>query len=313
MEELTNKYFIDAYLKEVAKRSPGSFINNKLSIRDLVKYIEKPFLNITMMDIQNYLINEIDKKEIKKSTKNTKRYMLKAFFTFIQKTLLLYDIDYKNPVPSKRIFQFTTNLDDIKHIEDAEIQILRINQIKKILVYCKNNLGFRDFVLIALVIFTGARISEIRTIRRKDINFKERYFQTGFVSGARKTTLHTNKGLLFFFPTSFKQFIAKYLESCNKCEIWLFPGYKEKPISRAMTQDIMTKLRNEMGFHFTWHTFRRTRITEMSKMDCHLEIREMLLNHTPSSVEGQSYLKLTTKEKRKLYDKFSPYKKLSYF
>ncbi|KKN04240.1 hypothetical protein LCGC14_1099310, partial [marine sediment metagenome] len=44
------------------------------------------------------------------------------------------------------------------------------------------------------------RISEIRTIMTNDVNLKNCSFQTGFIPGARKTTLHTNKSLLFFFP-----------------------------------------------------------------------------------------------------------------
>jgi integrase len=313
MEKLNNEYFIKAYLEEVAKRSPGSYANNVLIIRDLTKNIEKPFLEMSMMDIQNYLITIIDKQEIKKSTKNSRRYMLKAFFDYIQKTMLLYKVDFKNPVPNKKIFKFTTNLDDIGYVADSELQILSLEELNKILIYCKKKLSLRDLVLILLVVVTGARISEIRTILRKDVTLDEYYFQTGFVPGARKTTLHTNKGLLFFFPKTIHEILRHYMYSCEKCDKWLFPGYMDKPLSRTMVQSIISKIRKEVGIHFTWHYFRRTLISERIKKGCPKWLSEGLANHAPSDVEAKSYIKLTIKDKRNYYRKYFPYKKITYF
>ncbi len=40
--EFTNSFFRDKFLEEVKKRSPGSYVNNNLVIRDLLKEIPKP-------------------------------------------------------------------------------------------------------------------------------------------------------------------------------------------------------------------------------------------------------------------------------
>ena len=313
MENLTNEYFITSYLEEVGKRSPGSHANNKLALQHFTESIKKPFLDITMIDIQGYLINTIDKKEIKKTTKNTIRYLLRAFFNYIQKTMLLYKFEFNNPVPSKKIYNFTTNLDDIEYVIDSELEVLKIEQLTAILDYCKNNLKLRDFVLIALSMCSGPRISEMRTIRIKDINFEECYFQTGFIPGARKTSLHTNKGLLFFFPKPFVKYIKEYLKSCEKCNMWLFPGYNNKPLSRSGAQKIITEIRESVKFHFTWHYFRRTLITERRKIGCPKELSEGLANHAPSSVQEKSYIKLTIKEKQGYYEQYFPFNSISYF
>lgn len=310
MVEFENRFFIDKYLDEVKKRSPGSFVNNQIVIKYLMKEIPKPLQEFTMIDIQDYLINFIDKKEIKKTSKNSIRYMLMSFFNYIQKTLLTYKIEFSNPVPSKKIYKFSTNVDDIVHVSDDELKILTLVQLKKILSYSFHDMGRRDFLLFGFAINSGARISEVRTIMTKDLNLENYSFQTGFILGSRKTTLHTNKGLLFFFPSDFAKYLKEYLNSCKKCEKFLFPGYKGKPISRDTTQKILDFVRKKMGFYFTWHFFRRSRITAMSKMGCPLIISEMLLNHAPSSVEGKSYIKLSIKEKKELYKKWNPYKKL---
>ena len=71
--EFTNSFFRDNFLEETKKRSPGSFVNNRIVIRDLMKEIPKPFQEFTMIDMQEYFINDIDKREIKKANKNMKK------------------------------------------------------------------------------------------------------------------------------------------------------------------------------------------------------------------------------------------------
>ena len=309
--EFTNSYLREKFLDEMKKRSPGSFRNNQLIIRDLIKEIPKPFTEFTMIDMQEYFIDIIDIQELKKTTKNNKRYMLMSFFNFIQKTLLSYNIDFSNPVPSKKIFKFATNLDDISHVSDEELQILSINQLIKILDESEKNL--RDFILFGLTITSGARISEIRTIMIKDINLKNCSFQTGFIPGARKTTLHTKKGLLFFFPLGFKKYLKKYLDYCSKCEKWLFPGYKDNCLSRDAVQRILNKIRKKTKVKFTWHWFRKTLISARIKKGCPKWLSKGLANHAPSDVQEKSYIKLSIKERKGYYRKYFPFSKISYF
>ncbi len=308
--EFTNSFFREKFLDEVKKRSPGSYINNKLVIRDLLKEIPKPFIEFTMIDMQNYFIDIIDEKEIKKTSKNSIRYMLMSFFNYIQKTLLVYNIEFSNPIPSKRIFKFATNLDDISHVSDEELKILTVNQLIKILDYTYDNI--RDFILFGLDITSGARISEIRTIMIKDINLKNCSFQTGFIPGARKTTLHTNKGLLFFFPLGFKKYVKRYIDIIPN-EKYLFPGYKNKCLSRDSTQKILDKVRKKIKVKFTWHYFRRTIISGRIKKGCPKWLSKGLTNHAPGDVQEKSYIKLSIKEKRGYYKKYFPFGKISYF
>ena len=311
--EFTNSFFREKFLEEVKKRSPGSYINNKLVIRDLIKEIPKPFTEFSMIDMQNYFLEVIDNQKLKKTSKNSKRYMLMSFFNFIQKTLLAYKIEFSNPVPSKKIFKFATNLDDISHVSDEELKLLTINQLIKILDYTYNERdNLRDFILFGLDITSGARISEIRTIMTKDVNLKNCSFQTGFIPGARKTTLHTNKSLLFFFPIGFKKYIKRYLWIVQD-EKYLFPGYKNNCLSRDSAQKILDKVRKKTKIKFTWHYFRRTIISMRIKKGCPKWLSKGLANHAPSDVQEKSYIKLSIKEKRAYYKKYFPFGKISYF
>ena len=311
--KFTNEFFIEPYLKEMEKLSPGSFSNNKHSIKALVKDLPKPLMEIKMRDMQNYFINHIDSQEIKKTTKNTKRYILMSFFNYIQRTLLSYDVEYSNPVPSKKIYKFSTNTDDITRISDEELKVLTLVQIKKILAYTFHDLGLRNFILVGLIIATGARISEIRTLMVKDLNLENNSFQTGFIPGARKTSLSTKKGLLFFFPSGFAKYIQEYLDNCKKCETWLFSGYFGSCLSRSGVQEILIKIRKSVNFYFSWHYFRKTIITERTKLGCEKWLSEGLANHAPSDVQAKSYVKLKFKEKQSFFNKYFPYTSITYF
>lgn len=48
-------------------------------------------------------------------------------------------------------------------------------------------------------------------------------------------------------------------------------------------------------------------------MGCPLWASDGLMNHKSSSVEGEYYIKLSIEEKRKLYDKYFPYRLIPYF
>ena len=318
--DLTTKALIKSYLNEVKKRSVGEFNNSKMLLRSFFRYVKKPIKDITMVNVKDYFENDLDKKDIKNNTKNTRRYMLKGFFDHVQISYLSENKNYNNPVPSRKIYQFTKKEGDIQRYSETKEkeQIFDNGQLIQIWDYAlhryKLTLRFRwlrDFVLIALIICTGARISEVRTILLQDVHVDQRYFETGFVKGARKSTMNKKTGLLFFFPESVVYYLKLYvllLEEKKGVENkWLFPGQKGSFLTDMGARQILPKLTKHLGFGIRWHSFRRTMITARVKMGCPLYISEMLMNHAPSSVESKSYIKLSLEEKRENYDKYFPY------
>ncbi len=313
MSELSDKALIVSFLQETKKRSDGSLANNKTAIRLFFDYIKKPIQTITMTDVRNYFISYIDSRSIKITTKNSHRYRLKSFFEYVKNILSEHGIDYENPVPSMNIFRFTKKKGDIKRISIEELKILTKNQISELMEYTYTNQSLRDFILLGLVVCTGARISEIRSILINDLHIEERFFETGFVINARKSTLNKERGLLFFFPKKIIKYLKEYLEIHSKDSEWLFPGYMENHISKSKTDIIYKKLSRKTNIKFSWHYFRRAIITERRKMDCPEWLSEALMNRVPSTVERESYIKLKIYEKRELYDKFFPFYKIKFF
>lgn len=225
---------------------------------------------------------------------------------------LANDKTYNNPVPSKKIYQFTKKDTDIKRYSQIVQKILTPEQLTTILNYAKEKMNLRSLIILLLEIYTGARISEVRTLLREDVHLNERFFETGFTIDARKSTLNKASGLIFFYPEVIVSYLKKYEKTLENSR-WFFPGYSDVPLSPASVRKIYVEIRRETGVFFSFHYFRRTLITERAKLGCPLWISEGLMNHASSSVEGESYIKLTVKEKRDTYDKYDPYKDLEFF
>jgi len=304
---------ITNFLLETFKRSTGSYNNNKSILKRFFNYINKPVDKITVFDVIDYFDNSLDKQPIKITTKNTRRYTLKAFFNHIRKQHLQEGLLYTNPVPDRDIYKFTQQSSDIARQSTKILPILNKEQLKQILDYWApipfHENHIRNYTMFLLDMCTGARISEIRTLRLKDINIAERYFETGFIKDARKTTSRTEESLLFFFPVQILPALEQYIKKRHMNSEFLFysPRNKNKPVSHELGQSIAKFTSKKVGFKFTWHYFRKTIITNRIKLGCSEGLSEGLANHKGKSVEWESYIELNIPEKRELYDKYFPY------
>jgi len=299
---------VNGYLDKVKKRSNGSYRNNKGALRRCLNYIKKEIPKITMLDVKRFLENDIDKDtKLSLDSKENYRSYIKSFFYYVQSMLLSENIDFRNPTPINKVFEFTQKESDIKKISESKGDIYTDKELIDILELSKKHDSTRrDFIIFGILISTGMRISEALTIKLENINLKERYIETGFVMDARKS----KKGLLFFIRENFKPYLERYINYLGNKSIWLFPGNNTHLLPKSFYNYSINNYGNEYA---RFHTFRRTMITNLVKNNCPLLISEMLMNHKASSVEGEHYVKLSIKEKRDLYDKYFPYPKIQYF
>lgn len=314
-----NYSFVNSYLSEVQKRSTGSYYGQKCTLRAFFTHLDKKIEEINMIDIKNYFQDFLDKKEVKLKTKETHRSHLTSFFYYVQSLLLSENIELRNPVPNQRIYQFTKKYDDIKKQSEIKKQILTDKQLERILDYCKKNLRKKYFIMFGLLICTGARHSEIRSIRLGNINLEKRFFETGFEKDARKSTLKSDEGLLFFFPEKFGIYLKNYIYSLKKEDAWLFPAIKSDNSYYFLDDGALyyakKKIENALSFKFKLHKFRNTIINNrLIKMRCPLWLSESLTNHKVSnSTQIKHYASLTIEQKRNLYNEYFPYYDLHYF
>jgi len=303
----------------VKKRSSGSYRGQKCTLKAFFNAIDKNIENINMLDVKNYFSDVLDKKNIKLKTKEMRRSHLKSFFYYVQALMLDRGVEYQNPIPNKLVYQFTKKPGDIKKQSQIKEKIISSENLESILKYAKKNLRKKYFILFALLICTGARHSEIRSIRLSNIHMKERYFETGFEKDARKSTLKSEEGLLFFFPRQFSIYLNNYILSLKGEEKWLFPAVKSEGkyafLNESALYHAKKKIERGLGFHFKMHRFRHTLVNNrLIKMQCPLWLSEGLTNHKVSeSTQVKHYASLTIKQKRALYDKYFPYREIPFF
>lgn len=306
------------YLNEVYKRSTKSYKNQKSIIINCLNYLNKDLIKISMIDIKNYFDNVIDirinkrnKNPIGIDSKEAYRSYLSSFFDYVIGRFLQINIEYRNPVPNKRIYKFNLQENDIRKQSDNNDEIFTEQELLDILTASKKK-NLRDFILFSLLIIGGARISEILSIKIEDIHLKERYFETGFEKDARKSTRFSNKSLIFFFPEKFRPYLEQYIKYIGKDNIWLFPGRTRHNYYGGFRGYV---IKNFDDKYRLFQKYRKTLISNrLIKMECPLWISEGLTNHKISdSTQIKHYAKFSIKQKRDLYDKYFPYYSFPYF
>jgi len=149
-------------------------------------------------------------------------------------------------------------------------------------------------------------------VRSRNINLNERFYDTGFIKDARKTTMKTGKSLIFFLPKRFIPYIEKYILFIGKNQEWLFPGRSKHYTYNAFYGYVK---RNYGKKFCNFHKFRSTLISNrLYKEKCPLWISEGLTNHKISeSTQIKHYAKFKLEQKRNLYDDYFPYDSFPYF
>ena len=169
----------------------------------------------------------------------------KAFFNWCYQEELIE----KNPVtrltlpkPTKRVIPTFTS----EHIE-------------KMLASCDLNtdMGFRDYVILLLLLDTGIRLSEISNLRITDVH--DTYIKVfGKGRKEREVGLHPEVGKLLW------KYIYKHRHPKDPNETAVFIGYQRgsgKPLGREGVKDMLTRLQAACGLQdiqLSPHVFRHT-------------------------------------------------------
>ncbi len=311
---------IKDYLNEVFKRSTLSYKNQKYIILNLLNYLNKDLEDISMIDIKKYFEEIIDKrinrrnnKPIRIDSKESYRSYLISFFDYVIGRFLQIKKEIRNPVPNRRIYNFTRLESDIQKQSDIKVEIFTDEELMEILEASKKK-SLRDFILFSLLIIDGARISELLTIKIENINLEQRYFDTGLEKNAQKSTYKSRKGLIFFFPKRFKPYLEKYINYIGKENIWLFPGKTDHYTYSGFRNHVKLNSNYDDKYRL-FHKFRSTLISNrLIRINCPLWISEGLTNHTISdSTQIKHYARFSIKQKRDLYDEYFPYYFFPYF
>jgi len=300
--------------------SKSTFTKNRNKLIYFAKYIETHFnkgiLNADKKEVLHFLENDIDKRKIVRVTKEKWRYFINSYYNYIEKLKKLDKEIFFNPVPGPDFFQFYEKEITIEDLEKEE-EMLTYETTERILKHYYYT-NFMIFVIVCLLLYTGARISEIISIKLSNINLQER-----FIFVKIKSKKYLNQFGFYFFPKFFVRHLEIWigqLELIYPDTIFLFPSSRSNfrhltgKTVRHNLRDIKKLLNLEE--HCNPHAFRNLLNEKREAMGVSKLKRTILLNQKPQGVNEKNYLKSYKTRKKLLgfYDEsfpfpeFNPYK-----
>ena len=217
------------------------------------------------------------------------------------------DYDHFNiTIPKKTISWNGTKLKNGKVISNKDVFATK-EEIEKILNFLKES-NFKHYLIIKVLVETGARKGEIINAKLDDLNIEERYINTKTGKTGAK---------YYYFSESLGRELELYLNARNNIKTeneYLFLTKFFDKYSTRNFNAILKKVRERVGIktNITCHTFRRT-VNDLRKteMKCPNEDRRILLGHKTSDVNVANYTKSDIITIRKLFDTYNPYKDLN--
>lgn len=139
--------------------SEGRVLKYLYTLRKIYQWLGKPFEEATRIDIEKILL-KLEEKEYSPWTKQSYKVILKYFYKWLRGS---------EEYP-KEVSWIKTNIK--RSQEKLPTELLTREDVLKMIHAAKN---IRDKALLMLLYESGGRISEIGTMKIKDVEFKENY------------------------------------------------------------------------------------------------------------------------------------------
>jgi len=224
-EKITFFQLIEKY-EEYSKNNKISYSTEKFRFKLLKEF----FGNIPIIFIKTENIEKLKEHLLnsgrEKATVNRYLALLKNMFN---KSYEWYGIPVENPVKKVKLFK-----------EEPRLRYLKQEELEKLLFYAENHL--KDLIILAL--YTGARLSELLSLKWDDIDFKNKLIKIKQKKTAQE----------IYIPLSEK--LEEYLKT-KKLEsefIIHYRGKKIKSVKRAFLNLVKKSGIKDFKFHDLRHT-----------------------------------------------------------
>jgi len=316
-----NKYvklipYLESFLNNYSESSKSRIYLELVSFALYCKdNFNKGVLEIQGTEVLSYLKNIIDEKEVMKATKQRIRIFISAYYNYVKEfKKQIENNDFESPVPSSKIFSFSGKSNPLEQI-NFEKTTMTIQDIKNIFAHLYYIKSYKLYIVIALIVFSGARISEVLNIKLKNISLKERWFITPV-----KSHKNNKRDGIYFFPSFFVSSMKRYIkllklehENWSDSNFFLFPSRNNKPLTPRPIQKCMSDTKEELRIKSSInpHAFRDFINTKRFEIGCNKTLRKFLINQKVKDVNPANYLKKYKNriELRNVYDKYNPFTK----
>ena len=286
-------YYIDKYLdylKIEKNYSLHTITNYGVDLNDFDNFLRAENKNIDIKKIDYFILrkflSKLSTENLKKRTISRKISTLKSFFKF-----LLREGIVKNNPASSLIYP---------KIEKSLPHFLTESQADRLLnvSYEKNLLGLRDKAILEFLYSTGARVSEMVSLRVENVDL---------IGGVVKVTGKGRKERLLPLGEPAIKAIKNYIDKRKDSSRFLFINKRGKKLSDRGVRNIINKYisRISLSLNVSPHTFRDSFATHLLNRGADLRSVQELLGHASISTT-QVYTHLTIDSLKKVYEKAHP-------
>ncbi len=238
LPEIARTYLI---CKKMAGLSDGTLENYKIILNVFFKEVKRLPQFITANEIREFLYAYQEKRSVSRRTVDKYREYIARFFTWA------YNEGYIPDNPARNIAAIKYEEKPREALTQVELEYLRMACVTE-----------RERAIIEFLYSTGARVSELTTLKKSDVNWYEksvRLFGKGW------------KHRVSFLNAKAEVALIKYLDSRDdNCE-HLFVSMKKpyrnlsKDAVEKIVRNIARRASNKVGKHITPHILRHTTAT----------------------------------------------------
>lgn len=179
-------------------------------------------------------------------------------------------------------------------------RVLTPDQVTAIVDACDH---LRDRLLFALLAGTGMRIGEALGLRHEDIDPAGRVVRVRSRRNVNRARAKTGARDIPVTPGLVRLFADYLFEEYGPLDCdYVFVNLWADPVGAPMTYpnviDLVARLRDRTGIHFTPHLFRHTYATELLNRDVPSEVVQKLLGHASVSTRIDTYSHLELRHVR---------------
>lgn len=287
--------FID-YLHKTRGTSKNTEVSYERDLKKLEKYLTEGGFEtaekITSTVLNSYVLY-MERKNFAASSISRSIASIRAFFQFLTQKYRWKE----NPAEKLKAPKIEKKLPDILSVEEVE---LLLKQPKE-----NTAKGIRDRAMLELLYATGIRVSELISLKVKDINLKLGYLTCS--SGERERVIP--------FGTTAKQAVEHYMEGARKILLgeqesdYLFLNCSGKSMSRQGFWKVLKGYAASAGIQqdITPHTLRHSFAAHLVQNGADLKSVQEMMGHSDISTT-QIYMNMNIHKIRDVYMKAHPRK-----
>ncbi len=270
---------IELFFQDYGRPWSDSTIKSyRISLNLFFRYIKKPFDRIEEEDIMKWL-NKLDEAKMRDNSKRIRLAAIRAFFRYA------FEEELVEKSPTIDIKLGTPETPPPYYLSKRQLA-----ELFEIAIESKRNRA-----LVELAYATGARISELLSLRTEDI-----------IWGSRQIWIRNGKGAkerFVLFNAEAGARLKEYLSTRNVESPYIFPNGRGGHLSTSWVETIFRQYSRKLGYKVTPHTLRHTFGGHLAEKNMPQSYIQELLGHR-SLATTRIYTKLNAKARKIQYDSY---------